>query len=151
MGAGGEKRPKGLQIRIMVILMELKFVHTICPYCGVGCGIDLIVKDGKVVGTYPFKRHPINEGKTCIKGSYCYEFIHSKDRLKKPLINKSGEFVEASWKEVLNLIANRLMEYSSEEVGFFSSARCTNEDNYIFQKFARVVVKTNNIDHCARL
>jgi formate dehydrogenase major subunit len=131
--------------------MELKFIHTICPYCGTGCGIDLIVKDGRVVGTYPFKRHPINEGKVCIKGNYCHEFIHSKDRLKKPLIKKDGKFVEATWDEALNLIASKLKEYSPNEVGFISSARCTNEDNYIFQKFARAVLKTNNIDHCARL
>ncbi len=132
-------------------LTDLNIIHTICPYCGCGCGIDLIVKDNKIVGTYPFKRHPINEGKTCIKGNYCYEFVHSKDRLKKPLIKKNGKFVESTWDEALNLIASKLKEYSPNEVGFFSSARCTNEDNYIFQKFARVVVKTNNIDHCARI
>ncbi len=134
-----------------MIVVELNIVHTICPYCGIGCGIDLIVKDNKVVGTYPFKRHPINEGKTCIKGNYCYEFIHSKDRLKKPLIKKNGEFVETTWKEVLDLIAKRLEEYPPNEIGFIASARCTNEDNYVFQKFARTVLKTNNIDHCARL
>jgi formate dehydrogenase major subunit len=132
-------------------MSEFKIVHTICPYCGTGCGVNLIVKDGKVVGSYPFKRHPVNEGKLCIKGNYCYEFIHREDRLKKPLIKKNGEFVEATWDEALSLIAERLKEYAPEEIGFFSSARCTNEDNYILQKFARVVIKTNNIDHCARL
>ncbi|EHP85774.1 molybdopterin oxidoreductase Fe4S4 region [Methanotorris formicicus Mc-S-70] len=129
----------------------MRVVHTICPYCGTGCGINLIVKDEKVVGTYPFKRHPVNEGKVCIKGNYCYEFIHREDRLKKPLVKKDGEFVETIWDEALSLIAEKLKEYSPDEVGFFSSARCTNEDNYVFQKFARAVIKTNNIDHCARL
>jgi formate dehydrogenase major subunit len=132
-------------------MMEFKIVHTICPYCGCGCGIDLIVKDDKIVGAHPFKRHPVNEGKTCIKGSYCYEFVHSEDRLKKPLIKKDGKFVESTWEEALDLIASKLKTYSPDEVGFFSSARCTNEDNYVFQKFARAVIKTNNIDHCARI
>ncbi len=131
--------------------MSFKIVHTICPYCGTGCGINLVVKDDKVVGTYPLKRHPINEGKVCIKGNYCYEFIHREDRLKKPLIKKNGQFVETTWDKALSLIAEKLKEYSPEEIGFFSSARCTNEDNYILQKFARVILKTNNIDHCARL
>ncbi len=131
--------------------MSFKIVHTICPYCGTGCGINLVVKDDKVVGTYPLKRHPINEGKVCIKGNYCYEFIHREDRLKKPLIKKNGQFVETTWDKALSLIAEKLKEHNPEEIGFFSSARCTNEDNYILQKFARVILKTNNIDHCARL
>ncbi len=130
---------------------EFKIIHTICPYCGCGCGVDLIVKNNKVVGTHPFKRHPINEGKLCIKGSYCYEFIHNNERLRYPLIKKNGKFIKSNWNEALNIIASKLKEYSSDEVGFLSSARCTNEDNYIFQKFARVVMKTNNIDHCARI
>ncbi len=128
-----------------------EIVHTICPYCGCGCGVDLIVKDNRIVETHPFRRHPVNEGKTCIKGNYCYEFVHSDKRLKKPLIKKDGEFVESSWEEVLDLITSKLKKYTHNEFGFFSSARCTNEDNYVFQKFARAVVKTNNIDHCARI
>ena len=132
-------------------MTEFKMVHTVCPYCGCGCGVDLIVKDDKIVGTHPFKRHPVNEGKVCIKGNYCYEFVHSDERLKKPLIKKNGKFVESNWEETLDLIANKLKEYSPNEIGFFSSARCTNEDNYVFQKFARAVIKTNNIDHCARI
>ncbi len=131
--------------------MKLEFVHTICPYCGTGCGVDLVVKDRKIVGTGAFKRHPINEGKTCIKGNYCYEFVHREDRLTKPLIKKNGKFVEATWDEALTLIADKLKGYSPDEIGFFSSARCTTEDNYALQKFARAVMKTNNIDHCARL
>lgn len=146
---------KKLQIPIChnrgVIMTEFKLVHTICPYCGCGCGVDLVVKDGKLAGSHPFKRHPINEGKTCIKGNYCYEFVHDEKRLKKPLIKKDGKFVEASWDEALALISKKLSGYTSDEVGFFSSARCTNEDNYVFQKFARAVMKTNNIDHCARI
>jgi len=131
--------------------MEIEFIHTICPYCGTGCGVDLVVKDKTVVGTQSFKRHPVNEGKTCIKGSYCHEFVHREDRLKKPLIRKNGVLTEASWDEAIKLISEKFKKYSSNEIGFFSSARCTNEDNYVFQKFARAVIKTNNIDHCARL
>lgn len=130
--------------------MEFKVVNTICPYCGVGCGVGLVVKNNKVVGVYPNKRHPINEGKLCAKGNYCYQFIHNKDRLKKPLIKKESGFSEISYKKALELVAENLKNFK-DEIGFFSSARCTNEENYITQKFARVVLKTNNIDHCARL
>jgi len=132
-------------------MTEFKVVHTICPYCGTGCGIDLVVKDGKVVDSHPFKRHPVNEGKVCIKGNYCYEFVHSEDRLTKPLIKKNGEFIEATWDEALDLIAGKLKQYSPEEVAFFSCARGTNEESYALQKFARTVLKTNNVDHCARI
>ena len=83
----------------------LKYVPTTCPYCGVGCGLNLVVSDGKLVGVEPYKRSPINEGKLCPKGETCWEFVHSPDRLTKPLIKKDGKFVEASWEEALNLIA----------------------------------------------
>ena len=129
--------------------MTLNFVHTICPYCGTGCGIDLVVKDGKIAGVEPVKFHPVNEGKLCIKGRYCFEFVHTEDRLKKPLIKKNGEFHETSWNTVLSVIAKRIKEYR-DEIGFLASAKCTNEENYVFQKFARVS-GTNNVDHCARL
>ena len=76
------------QFKIFGEIMEFKIVNTVCPYCGVGCGLGLVVRDNKVVGVYPNKRHPINEGKLCAKGNYCYQFIHSKDRLTKPLIKK---------------------------------------------------------------
>ncbi|WP_456472885.1 molybdopterin oxidoreductase family protein [Methanocaldococcus sp.] len=127
--------------------MELKIIHTICPCCSVGCGVDLIVKDNKVVGTYPYKRHPINEGKICLNGKNCYKIIYHEKRLKKPLIKKNGEFVEATWDEALELIGNKLKSYNPEDIGFIASGKCTNEDNYALKKFAEAL-GIKNIGHC---
>lgn len=133
----------------------IKFIPTICPYCGCGCGILLVVKEGKVIGCEPWLRHPVNEGKLCIKGWNAYQFIHHPDRLTKPLIRKGGKLQEASWREALDLVCKKLSEIKersgADAIAFLSSARCTNEENYLLQKFARTVIGTNNIDHCARL
>jgi len=131
--------------------MDIKYVPTICPYCGVGCGLNLVVSDGKVVGVEPWKRNPVNEGKLCPKGMFCYEIIHRDDRLTTPLIKENGEFREASWDEALDLVASKLTEADPNEVGFFACARSPNENIYVNQKFARTVVGTQNVDHCARL
>jgi len=131
--------------------MDIKYVPTICPYCGVGCGMNLVVKDEKVVGVEPWKRSPVNEGKLCPKGNFCYEIIHREDRLTTPLIKEDGEFREASWDEAYDLITSKLNAYEPEEIGFFCCARSPNENIYVNQKFARIVVGTHNIDHCARL
>jgi len=131
--------------------MEMKYVPTTCPYCGTGCGFNLVVKDKKVVGVAPWHRNPINQGKLCPKGNYAWEFVNSPDRLTKPLIKKDGKLVEASWDEAIKLVSSKLKSYKPEEVGFFSSARVSNEENYLLAKFARAVVKTPHIDHCARL
>ncbi len=84
--------------------MDMKYVQTTCPYCGTGCTFNLIVADGKVTGTAPYQRSPVNEGKVCPKGTYAHEFVNAPDRLKTPLIKKDGKFVEASWDEALDLI-----------------------------------------------
>lgn len=135
--------------------MEVKLVPTICPYCGTGCGLNLVVKDGKVVGVEPWKRHPVNEGKLCPKGNFSYEFIHHEDRLTTPLIkDENGEFQEATWDEALTLVADKLMEVKKEDpskIGFLCCARSPNENIYVTQKFARTVVGTHNVDHCARI
>jgi formate dehydrogenase major subunit len=133
----------------------MKYVPTTCPYCGVGCGLNLVVNNGKAVGVAPWQRSPINEGKLCPKGATCWEFIHNPDRLTKPLIKKNGKFEEASWDEALDLIAKKFKEtyekYGPKSLGFQVSCRTPNEDCYIMQKFARVAFKTNNIDNCARI
>jgi formate dehydrogenase major subunit len=133
----------------------MKYVPTTCPYCGVGCGLNLVVNEGKVVGVAPWQRSPINEGKLCPKGATCHEFIHSPDRLTKPLIKKDGKFVEASWDEALDLIAKKFKEisdkYGPKALGFQVSCRTPNEECYIMQKWARVAFKTNNVDNCARI
>ena len=131
--------------------MDMKYVQTTCPYCGTGCSFNLVVVDGKVVGTAPYQRSPVNEGKVCPKGTYAHEFINREDRLKKPLIKKDGKFVEASWDEAISLIASKFKSYKPDECACLSSARVSNEENYAMMKFARGVFKTRHIDHCARL
>ena len=133
----------------------IKYVQTTCPYCGVGCTLNLVVKDGKCVGVEAYKRSPVNDGKLCPKGVTCWEHVHSPDRLTAPLIKKNGKFEEASWDEALDLVAKKLKEtsdkYGPKGLGFQTSCRTVNEDCYIFQKFARVGFKTNNVDNCARI
>jgi len=133
----------------------IKFVPTICPYCGAGCGMLLVVKDGTVVGTRPWPEQPISQGKLCIKGWQAHEFIYHEDRLKKPLIKEGDSFKEVSWERAIKFVAQRLGEIRDksgpDSLAFLSSARCTNEENYLLQKFARAVIGTNNVDHCARL
>ena len=129
----------------------LKFVPTTCPYCGTGCSFYLVVSDNKVLGIEPWHSPPVNEGKLCQKGRYAHEFIHSKDRLTRPLIKRDGVFVESTWEEALRLVAEKFKSYKPEEFVCLASAKASNEDNYIMQKFARVVLKTNSVDNCARL
>jgi predicted molibdopterin-dependent oxidoreductase YjgC len=126
-------------------------------YCGCGCGINLEVLDGKVVGSQPVKGHPISEGKLCVKGWNVHDFVYHPERLATPLVRdgKGQALREATWEEALDLVASRLslikVESGPDAVGFFASAKCTNEENYLLQKLARAVVGTNNVDHCARL
>lgn len=135
--------------------MNYKNVLTTCPFCGVGCGLYLQVLDGKVVGVLPDKSHPLSQGSLCVKGWNAHSFIYHKDRLTAPLIRKDGKLVEAGWDEAIDLVARRLSEIKSrhgpDSIAFLSSAKATNEENYLLQKFARAVIGTNNVDHCARL
>jgi predicted molibdopterin-dependent oxidoreductase YjgC len=115
----------------------------------------LEVLDGEVIGTLPQKDHAINAGGACIKGWNAHEFICSEGRLKKPLLRKDGSLKEVSWEEALDEVATRLKKIregsGSDSIAGLTSARCTNEENYIFQKWMRAVIGTNNVDHCARL
>jgi len=131
--------------------MDIKYVSTTCPYCGTGCGFNLVVRNGKVFDVAHWQRAPVNGGKLCPKGRYAHEFINSPDRLTKPLIKKDGRFVEAAWDEAYDLIAERFGSYKPDEMACLSSARTSNEENYLMQKFARVALKTPHVDHCARL
>lgn len=135
-------------------LWEAKKVRTTCSYCGVGCQMDLLVKDNKIVGVQPADG-PSNNGLLCVKGKFGYNFVNHPDRLKKPLIKKDGKFVESTWDEAYRLITDKIKEikdkYGSEAFAGLTSARCTNEENYLFQKLFRAVIGTNNVDHCARL
>ena len=133
---------------------EVRSIKTTCPYCGVGCQLELIVQSQQIIDVKPVKVLP-NNGLLCVKGRFGYKFVNHPDRLKAPLIKKNGEFVEATWEEAFNLIiekANQVKkQYGGQAFGGLSSAKCTNEENYLFQKLMRAGFGTNNIDHCARL
>lgn len=135
--------------------MDYRSVHTTCGYCGTGCGLYIQVLDGQVVGVWPDKEHPVSQGGLCIKGWNAAAFVHHPDRLTKPLIRRGERFEEATWDEALDFIAERMQaiykEHGGDSLGFLTSARCTNEENYLLQKLARAGFKTNNVDHCARL
>lgn len=141
-------------VRYQVRPWETTPVKTTCSYCGVGCQLYLHVKDNRVVKVTGVETPP-NDGSLCVKGRFGFNFIHSPDRLTTPLIKENGAFRSASWDEALNLVAKRLGEIKSahgpDSIGVLTSARVTNEDNYVANKFTRAVLGTNNIDHCARL
>ena len=127
-------------------------VRSICCYCGCGCGIKLGVRGNAIVGVQGDVDSLANKGRLCVKGRFgIAEFVHHPERLTTPLIRKNGELEQASWDEALELVASKLRGYTPDEIGVIASAKCTNEENYVIQKFARAVLGTNNIDHCARL
>ena len=146
-------------------------VKTICPYCSVGCGVFLGIKEDAIVNVRADKESPVNNGHLCVKGRFGLSFVHSPDRLTTPLIKQGkgkgigkgnppsphfskggqGGFVEVSWDEALTTVAKKLKKYSGEEIAVIASTKCTNEENYIVQKFARVVMGSNNIDTSVRL
>jgi predicted molibdopterin-dependent oxidoreductase YjgC len=134
---------------------ETEKTRTTCGYCGVGCQIHLHVKDRKIIKVTGVDDRPPNYGSLCIKGRFAFDFIHSSERLQSPLVRSGGSFREASWDEALALIASKLQSlirhHGPDSIAMLSSARITNEDNFVAQKFARAVIGTNNIDHCARL
>ena len=127
-------------------------VQTTCPYCGVGCQMYLGIQDDRVVSVRGDEEGPANRGRLCVKGRFgIAEFIHHPDRLTTPLIKRNGHFEEATWEEALSLVSSKLENYRGDQVAVISSAKSTNEDNYVMQKFSRAVLGTNNLDHCARL
>jgi len=130
-------------------------VLTTCIYCGCGCGLYLETEDGMVVGSYPSRNHPVSKGALCVKGWNAYEFVNMLDRLNAPLIKSNGGFKEVGWDKALGVVSKRLLEikekYGPDALGFLSSAKTTNEENFLMMKLARAVFKTNNVDHCARL
>jgi predicted molibdopterin-dependent oxidoreductase YjgC len=146
---------------------QIRKVTTTCSYCGVGCQFDLNVKNGKVIGVTSNPDAAVNGMALCVKGRYGFDYIHHQDRLMKPRVRKylleggnrengkRGEWVEVDWETALSITAHELRErrdvHGPESVGILTSAKCTNEENYLMNKFARQVIGTNNIDHCARL
>ncbi len=144
-----------MQDRAVMTIQAETVVRTVCPYCGVGCQLDLHVRDRRVfrVGA-PFDSPP-NYGKLCVKGRFGHDYLWHPDRLTTPLIRRDGVLEPATWDEALGLIADRLAAIKAESgpdaIAMLSSAKCTNEENYLMQKLARQVIGTHNIDHCARL
>mgnify|MGYP001577128095 CR=1 FL=1 len=131
-------------------------IRSTCSFCGVGCQVDIFVQDNQIVKIDGADRDlPPNNGSLCVKGRYGFDFVGSDLRLTTPLIKKDGKQVQATCDEALDLVAEKLgrikKEHGPDSMGVLTSARVTNEDNYIAQKFCRGVLKTNNIDHCARL
>ncbi len=136
---------------------ELDKVETVCPYCGVGCRIEVHVDrtQDKIVRITGVEDSPTNNGMLCVKGRYGFDFVNSEERITSPLIKDKGKFREASWEEAIELIAKKFIsikeEYGSDAIAGLASAKVTNEENFVFQKLIRKEVGTNNVDHCARL
>jgi predicted molibdopterin-dependent oxidoreductase YjgC len=128
-------------------------VKTVCPYCGCGCILMLGTRGGRIVGVRG-DQSTFNLGQLCVKGRFGLEFVHSPDRLTTPLVRENGELREATWDEAYGVIAERLGSakdaFGPDSIVFWSSAKATNEANYLFQKMARAAIGTNNIDNCAR-
>jgi predicted molibdopterin-dependent oxidoreductase YjgC len=135
--------------------MDFKLIPSTCSYCGTGCGVLFQVMDGRLVDTMPMKTHPVNEGKLCIKGWNLHEHVISDKRLTSPMLKKNGQLQEASWDDAIQTAVEKLKAiieaHGPDSVGVLASAKITNEENYLVQKFARAVIGTNNVDHCARL
>ena len=136
---------------------DLIKTRTVCAYCGVGCQIDVAVnpKTNRIVKVTTEPGYTPNKGNLCVKGKFGIDFVGHPDRLTTPLIKRNGKFGKATWDEAIKLIADRLNKIKSQtgpdSIAGLSSAKCTNEDNYVFQKFMRASIGTNNVDHCARL
>lgn len=133
---------------------ELKRVRTVCSYCGGGCNVYLVVKNGRVIGAEGADGPP-NHGMLCARGRFAQDYVHHPERLTQPLVRRDGRLQPATWEEALRYVAANLLrlreKFGPGAIAALGSAKCTNEENYLFQKFFRVVLGTNNIDHCARL
>lgn len=133
---------------------EVEKVTTTCPFCGVGCNFDLNVKDGKIVGVTPNEDSEVNGTSICVKGRYHTDFIYSPNRITTPLIKRNGKFEETTWEVAINEVAKNLKDakekFGPDSIAGLSSARTTNEDNFVFQKMMRAAIGTHNVDHCAR-
>lgn len=127
---------------------------TVCTYCGVGCSFEVWTKDREILKIQPQADAPVNGVSTCVKGKFGWDFVNSEERLTTPLIRKGEKFVEATWEEALSLIGEKFLSIKEKDgadaLGFIASSKCSNEENYLFQKLARTVFKTNNIDNCSR-
>ncbi|MEH7885098.1 formate dehydrogenase subunit alpha [Bacillus sp. JJ1609] len=133
---------------------KIEKTKTVCTFCGVGCSFEVWTKDREILKIEPSENAPVNSVSTCVKGKFGWDFVNSQERITSPLIRKGDVFVEASWDEALSLVAEKLggikETYGSDAIGFISSSKITNEENYLIQKLARQVFGTNNVDNCSR-
>ena len=129
-----------------------KTITTTCPYCGVGCGIKAQVSsDDTIVEMLDDPENDSSLGMLCVKGRFGYTFVHHEDRLTEPLIRRNGKLEPATWDQALDLITEKLTGYEGDSFATLCSAKATNEDGYIQQKFSRLVMQSNHIDPCTRL
>jgi formate dehydrogenase major subunit len=135
--------------------MPVKWTRTTCPYCGVGCEMNVGTREGRIVQVKPVLVAPVNKGHLCVKGRYAFDFTHALDRITEPMIREAGAWRNVSWPEAVERVAKNfrgiLAETGADSIGVLGSARGTNEENYLAQKFARVALGTNNVDCCARV
>jgi formate dehydrogenase major subunit len=156
-GACVDTCPTGaLEDRTVVTMgRPTRWTRTTCPYCGVGCELLVGTRDEHIVTAVPAHDAPVNRGHACVKGRYAHGFVHATDRAQAPMIRESGAWRTVSWDDAVAAVAgalsNALDRSGPSGVGVFGSARATNEDNYLLQKFARLVLRTNNVDCCARV
>jgi formate dehydrogenase major subunit len=131
------------------------WTRTVCPYCGVGCELNVGTRDGRIVSATPVVDAPVNKGHLCVKGRYAFDFVSASDRVTQPMIREGTTWRRVSWNRACAFVAERLQaltqKYGPDSLGFLGSARATNEDSYVMQKFARAVIGTNNVDCCARV
>ncbi len=137
------------------VVAKAETTRTVCTYCGVGCNLEVSSKNGKILSIQAPYNAEVNQGHTCLKGRYAFKFYDHPERIQAPMIKRNGEFEEVSWDEAYDFIANKLTgfkeEFGPDSMAGISSSRCTNEENYLMQKFFRAVLQTNNIDGCARV
>lgn len=133
---------------------EIKRTKTVCTYCGVGCSFEMWTRDRHILKVQPVVEAPVNGISTCIKGKFAWDFVNSDKRLTTPLIRENGRFREAGWDEALDLVANRLLKdrdrYGPDTIGFIGSSKASNEEAYLTQKIARLIIGTNNVDNSSR-
>jgi len=131
------------------------YTRSVCPYCGTGCEISIGTRDGKIVEILPVRDSPVSKGHLCVKGRYSFGFASSPDRITDPMIRVNGSWKKATWDDAIKVVAKNFKQiqskYGPDSIGVLGSSRATNEENYLAQKFARVVIGTNNVDSCARV
>ncbi|MFN7924194.1 MAG: formate dehydrogenase subunit alpha [Bryobacteraceae bacterium] len=135
--------------------LVVEWTRTTCPYCGTGCEMLAGSAGGRLVSAKPVPDAPVSKGHLCVKGRYAFDFVHAQDRVTHPMIRHGGEWQAVGWEEAVDFVARELTRIrgsrGADSIGVLGSARATNEENYVTQKFARVALGTNNVDCCARV